>query len=265
VAAAGILWLLYALRLRRLTASIQTRFAERLQERERIARDLHDTLLQGIFGASIHFDLANNRLPADSPAKSPIQRGLELLKQVSEEGRNALRALRSPQSGDEGLEQALSRLHKEFALPGDIDFRVVAQGDPRELRPLIRDEIYLIAREAVVNAFRHSRASTIEVEVDYASRNLRILVRDNGCGIDAQVLKTGREGHWGLANMRQRAEKIGAKFEVLSRINGGTEIQLWIPGKLAFAAGSRGWFGTWFAGYSPHRENVELPSEERKK
>lgn len=265
LAAAGVLWLLYALRLRRLTASIQTRFAERLQERERIARDLHDTLLQGIFGASIHFDLANNRLPADSPAKSSIQRGLELLKQVSEEGRNALRALRSPQSGDEGLEQALSRLHKEFALPGDIDFRVVAQGDPRELRPLIRDEIYLIAREAVVNAFRHSRASTIEVEVDYASRNLRILVRDSGCGIDAQVLKTGREGHWGLANMRQRAEKIGAKFEVLSRINGGTEIQLWIPGKLAFAAGSRGWFGTWFAGYSPHRENVELPSEERKK
>lgn len=227
---------------------------------------MHDTLLQGIFGASIHFDLANNRLPADSPAKSPIQRGLELLKHVSEEGRNALRALRSPQSGDEGLEQALSRLHKEFALSGDIDFRVVTQGNPRKLRPLIRDEIYLIVREAVVNAFRHSQASTIEVEVDYASRNLRILVRDNGCGIDAQVLKTGREGHWGLANMRQRAEKISARFEVLSGIGAGTEIQLWVPGKLAFAAGSPGWFGTWFAGsYSPRRENVEQSSEERRK
>jgi signal transduction histidine kinase/ligand-binding sensor domain-containing protein len=265
LATIGILWLLYALRLRRLAASIQTRFAERLGERERIARDLHDTLLQGIFSASIHFDVANNRLPADSPAKSAMQRGLELLKQVSEEGRNALRALRSPQASDDGLEEAISRLPKEFALPEKIDFRVVTQGERRELRPLIRDEVYLIAREAVFNAFRHSQANTIEVEVDYALRNLRILVRDDGCGIDTQVLKTGREGHWGLANMRQRAEKIGGKFEVLSRINGGTEIQLWIPGKLAFEGGPPR--GSWFSGlYSPHKErNIETLGEEREK
>ena len=244
LAAVGILWLLYILRLRRLAASIRTRFAERLAERERIARDLHDTLLQGIFGASIHFDVANNRLPQDSPAKPAVQRGIELLKQVSEEGRNALRALRSPQATDEGLEEALLRLHKEFAMPENIDYRVAAQGDPLELRPLIRDEVYLIAREAVFNGVRHSQAKTIEVELDYTSRTFRVLVRDDGCGIDPQVLQTGREGHWGLANMRERAEKIGAKFEVLSRINAGTEIRLGIPGKLAFDGASSGAFWT---------------------
>ena len=101
------LWLFYALRMRRLATSIQTRFAERLEERELIARDLHDTLLQGIFSASIHFDVANNRLPSDSPAKSAMQRGVELLKQVSQEGRNALLALRSHQSTEDSLEEAL--------------------------------------------------------------------------------------------------------------------------------------------------------------
>lgn len=267
LAAIGILWLLYALRLRRMAASIQTRFAERVAERERIARDLHDTLLQGIFSASIHFDVANNRLPADSPAKSAVQRGIELLKQVSEEGRNALRALRAPQPSDDGLEEALSRLHQEFALPESIDFRVVTQGEPSELRPLIRDEVYLIAREAVFNAFRHSRANRIEVELDYAARNLHVLVRDDGCGIDPQVLETGREGHWGLANMRQRAEKIGAKFEVLSRIDAGTEIQLWIPGKLAFDGSSHQGIWTRLSGlYSPRKEqSIDSSSEGRKK
>jgi signal transduction histidine kinase len=268
VAAMGILWLLYALRLRRMAASIRTRFAERLAERERIARDLHDTLLQGIFSAAIHFDVANNRLPADSPAKSAVQRGIELLKQVSEEGRNALRALRSPQSTEDSLEEALSRLQKEFALPENFDFQVVTQGEPRELRPLIRDEVYLIAREAVFNAFRHSKAHTIEVEVDYGSRNLRVLVRDDGCGIDPQVLKTGREGHWGLGNMRERAEKVGAKFEVLSRVDAGTEIQLWIPGKLAFEGNStaRGFWTRLSGLYSSRKEqNIDRSSEELKK
>ncbi|MGA9861144.1 MAG: two-component regulator propeller domain-containing protein [Terriglobales bacterium] len=257
MAASGILWLLYALRLRRLAASIQARFDERLEERARIARDLHDTLLQGIFSASIHFDVANNRLPADSPAKSTVERGLELLKQVSEEGRNALRALRSPQSASDDMEVALSRLRTEFAFPDSVDYRVATLGEPRGLRPQIRDEGYLIAREAVVNAFRHSKASAIEVEVNYTSRNLVIQVRDNGRGIDAQVLKTGREGHWGLASMRERAEKIGAKLELLSRVNAGTEIRFAIPGKLAFEetppSRFRKWFMTLYPGWGKRR------------
>jgi len=115
---------------------------------------------------------------------------------------------------------------------------VAAEGQPRVLRPLVRDEAYLIAREAVINAFRHAQATKIEVEVDYASRNLRITVRDNGCGIDSQLLRTGREGHWGLPGMRERAEKIGGKLEVLSGIDAGTEIELSVPGALAFQDGT---------------------------
>lgn len=243
--ALGLLWLIYGLRVRQLAANIQGRFNERLEERERIARDLHDTLLQGIFSASIHFDVADKRLPTDSPAKSPLQRGLELLRQVSKEGRNTLLALRPPSSTGSDLPEALSRLRNELALPASTAFRVITEGDPQPLRPLIRDEVYLISREAVFNASRHSNASSVEVEIDFASRNLRVLIRDNGCGIDSALLKSGREGHWGLANMRERAERIGGTLEVFSRINSGTVVQLWVPGKLAFELSSSKSSWTW--------------------
>jgi signal transduction histidine kinase/ligand-binding sensor domain-containing protein len=245
LAGVGILWLLYAFRVRNLATSIQARFDDRLEERERIARDLHDTLLQGIFSASIHFDVANNRLPADSPAKPSVQRGMELLTQVSKEGRNTLLALRTTASSQSDLEEALSRLRGEFSLPANIDFRVITEGEPERLRPLIRDEVYLIAREAVINAFRHSAASAIEVKVGYISRNLRVSVRDNGCGIDEELLKSGKEGHWGLTNMRERAERIGGRFKVLSRAKAGTVVRLWIPGKLAFERSASNPFWSW--------------------
>lgn len=252
-AAIGALCLLYMLRLRRLAAAMQARFEERLEVRERIARNLHDTLVQGIYSASIHFDLANSRLQEDSPAKSAVERGLDLLRQVSQEGRNALRSLRSRQTSSEGLEKALSLLPKEFALPENIDFVVATDGQPRVLRPLVRDEAYLIAREAVINAFRHARASKIEVEVGYATRNLRVMVRDNGCGIDSQLLRVGREGHWGLPGMRERAEKIGGKLSVLSGVDAGTEIELSMPGTLAFQDGSASRFWTWLPRLYPQK------------
>lgn len=229
--------LLYRVRMRRLTRLLSIRFEERLAERTRIAQDLHDTLLQGIFGASIHFDVANKRLPSDSPAKQAMQRGIELLAQVSKDGRNTLLALRARQAHDNDLAEAVSQLRNEFALSANLDFHVITQGEPQALRPLLRDEVYLIAREAVFNAFRHAHARSIEVEINYVSGDLRLVVRDDGCGIDAEFLKSGREGHWGLANMRDRAERVGGKFEVLSRLNSGTVVQLWIPGELAFESG----------------------------
>jgi ligand-binding sensor domain-containing protein/signal transduction histidine kinase len=249
----GILWLLYALRVRRLATSIQARFDDRLEERERIARDLHDTLLQGIFSASIHFNIANNHLHADSPAKPAVQRGVDLLAQVSKEGRNTLLALRTDAASQSDLGEALSRLGVEFVLPANVDFRVVTEGEAEVLRPFIRDEVYLIAREAVINAFRHSKASTIRVKVGYVSRNLRVSVRDDGCGIDEELLKSGREGHWGLANMRERAERIGGRLRVSSRTNAGTVVRLWIPGKLAFEAAASNGFWSWLARLYPWR------------
>lgn len=248
VICAGLLALaLYRLRMQQLTHLLSVRFEERLTERTRIAQDLHDTLLQGVFSASIHFDVANNRLPADSPAKPSMQRGMELLKQVSDEGRNTLLALRSSQSRDNDLAAALSKLRNEFVVPAHIRFRVISQGEPQALRPLLRDEVYLIAREAVFNAFRHANGGSVEVEINYVSGNLRLLVSDDGCGIDPELLRSGREGHWGLANMRERAERVGGKLEVLSRVNSGTVVQLWIPGKLAFEAGPPHGLWTWLA------------------
>jgi signal transduction histidine kinase/ligand-binding sensor domain-containing protein len=244
ISATGLLWLLYTLRVRSLAAQLQTRLEERLQERERIARDLHDTLLQGIFSASLQLEIVEDRLPADSGVKLLVQQVLELTRKVGKDGRATIRSLRSSH-GDDGLEEALSQIQKQCPSQSGVDFSVVTEGEPRVVRPMIRDEVYSIGREGVINAFRHSHAKRIEVEIEYGSRYLRMRVRDDGRGIDERMLLTGREGHWGLPGMRERADKIGAKLQVLSRIGGGTEIDLLVPGKLAFDSCSSGWLPEW--------------------
>ena len=177
---AFLLWLFFHLRLGRVAARMQTRLEERLAERERIARELHDTLLQGVASAYMQLDVANDRLPPESPAKPLVQHVLDLMKQVSEEGRNAIRSLRSPVFEIDGLEQVLSRVKEEFPAQNSVDFRVVVEGKHMPLHPLIRDEVCHIAREAIINAFRHAKATKIEVEIEYAARSLGITVRDNG-------------------------------------------------------------------------------------
>ncbi len=254
-----IAWILHRLRVQQVSRQMQSRLEERLEERERIARDLHDTLLQGFISASIQLDVANDRIPADSPAKPLVERVLGLMRQVSEEGRNAIRSLRSSRRESYPLEQALSRIGGEFTNEKQVDFRVIVQGVPQSLHPAIWDEAYRIGREAVINAFRHSRASKIEVEVEYTFRNLRILVRDNGRGIDAQVLHTGREGHWGLSGMRERSEQIGATFGVLSRTGTGTEVELSIPGHIAFESESSRRWPKWFSKLFSRKTEVDRP------
>lgn len=240
---AFILWLLYRLRLRQVAARMQARLEERLQERERIARDLHDTLLQGFVSAYMQLDVANDRLPAESPAKPLVQRVLQLMQQVSEEGRSAIRRLRSPLSQGNDLEEMLSRIPEEFRTQEPIDFRIFFEGEAEPMHAVIREEVSRIAREAVINAFRHARASKIYVEIKYGIRNLAIIVRDNGCGIDQEVLEKGREGHYGLSSMRERAEKLGSKVVVMSRAGAGTEVQVSIPAKVAFVStATNGWW-----------------------
>ena len=260
---AFLLWALYRLRLRQVAARMQARLEERLAERERIARDLHDTLLQGFVSAYMQLDVANDRLPPDSPAKPLVQRVLDLMRQVSEEGRNAIRSLHSPGSDGNDLGQVLSRVQEEIPAQSPVDFRVVVEGKHRELHPVVREEACRIAREAIINAFRHANATSIEVEIEYGIRRLGITVRDNGCGIDLKVLQTGREGHWGLSNMRERAEKIGAKLDVLSRPGAGTEVQLYVPGKLAFVSPTSKPFGRWLIrwfGAKP-KNDISAPRE----
>lgn len=252
-----ILLAFYQLRLRQLTKQLNVRFEERLAERTRIAQELHDTLLQGFLSASMQLHVAVDNLPDDSPAKPRLNRVLQLMRQVTEEGRNAVRGLRSSSKNSTlDLEQAFSRIKQELGIQGPTDFRVIVEGHPRPLRPIIRDEVYRIGREALVNAFRHSRAKSIEIEVEYLSNNLRILVRDDGCGIDPQVLRSGRDGHWGLSGMRERADRIGARLKVRSRLATGTEVELSVPGPVAFSIQSSIGMLNWLTRLFP-RKSVE--------
>ncbi len=250
---------LYRLRMYQLTRRLNIRFQERLAERTRIAQELHDTLLQGFVSASMQLDVAEDQLPDDSPTKPVLKRILQLMGRVTEEGRNALRGLRTADDDSRDLELAFSRVRQELAIDEKIDYRVVAHSTTRPLHPVIRDEVYRIGREALTNAFLHSRASTIEVEVEYATRYLRIIVRDDGCGIDPQVLDAGRQGHWGLPGMRERSEGIGASLRLLSRVGAGTEVELTVPSTIAFENQSRGPVPHWLTWLN--REKFEPQSD----
>lgn len=235
----GVLLSFYRWRLHEVSKQLNLRFEARLAERTRIAQDLHDTLLQGLVSASMQLHVANDQISNDSPAKPMVGRVMQLMTQVIEEGRDAVRGLRSTSGNADDLETAFSQIGQEFGNEEVKDYRIIVEGTPRQLHPLIRDEAYRIGREALVNAFHHAQASKIEVELDYANKHLRILVRDNGSGIDAAVLQEGRDGHWGLAGMRERAESIGAQLKVRSRAQAGTEVELFIPGKVAFVSKER--------------------------
>ncbi len=241
--------IVYRLRLRRLTTQLNMRFEERLAERTRIAQDLHDTLLQGFLSASMQLDVAADHLPVDSPAKPLISRVLELMRQVIEEGRTALKGLRSAGGGSHDLAESFAGIQQELDLQERIHYQVTVEGIARPLHPLIRDEVYRIGREALVNAFRHSRANHIEVLLEYGAKQLRIFVRDDGCGIAPEVLDSGREGHWGMSGMRERAEEIGVRLKVLSGIGAGTEVEITIPGDIGFESDpserERGWLAKW--------------------
>jgi len=245
--------------LRELSKQLNDRFEERLAERTRIAQELHDTLLQGFLSASMQLHVAVDRLPADSPSTAPLNHILQLMGQVIEEGRNAVRGLRSPHSGSRDLEHAFSLIRQELAIQGEIDFRVIVEGKRRPLHPVIRDEVYRIGREALVNAFLHSRADSIEVELEYTMKHFRVLVRDNGCGMDSQVVQAGREGHWGLPGMRERAEKIGARLQLWSSPNNGTDLVLYVPGHIAFRFESSGRLSKWFAKRYPRKAEAVQP------
>ncbi len=247
---------LYRLRLYQMTRTMNLRFEERLAERMRVAQELHDTLLQGVISASMQLHVVVEQLPAGSPAQPAMDRILQLMGEVIEDGRNTLRGIRSSSESSGQLEQEFLRMHKELGMDEKINFRVVVEGSPRPLQSLIRNEIYSIGREAMVNAFRHSGANNLEVELEYAADQMTLVVRDNGCGIDPQVLRAGRDGHWGLSGMRERADRIGASFRVLSAASAGTQIELSIPGRVAFVPQTLDDRKVWFSKLYPRRMKV---------
>jgi signal transduction histidine kinase len=207
----------------------------RLEERTRIAQELHDTLLQNFLSASMQLGATVKGVPSDSPVKVRLDRILQLMEQGIEDGRKALQGLRLSDTVPLDLVQAFSSIQRELAVPSDVEFRITVIGKERPLHLCIQHEIYRIGREALINSFRHSRATRVEVDLEYGDSELRMRVRDNGCGLDSRVLETGREGHWGLAGMRERAAKIGGPLKIANSAT-GTEIELSLPSDVAMLA-----------------------------
>jgi signal transduction histidine kinase/ligand-binding sensor domain-containing protein len=239
IAALSLLaWYLYRLRLRQMTDRAELRHSERLAERTRVARDLHDTLLQSFQGLMLRLQVVDDMLP-QGKAKDALEQTLDRADQAIAEGRNAVYDLRSSPVTATDLAQALRMLGDELTTPDAAAFRLVVEGPVRDMPEIIRDELYRITREALRNAFSHARAQQIEVELIYAEGLLRVRVRDDGAGIAPAILEEGRPGHYGLPGMRERARTIGAKLAIWSGIGAGTEIELSIPGSLAYSAPPR--------------------------
>lgn len=209
-------------------------FEERLSERTRIARELHDSLLQGIVSASMQLNVTADNLPQNSKTKPQLNRVINLIGEVIKEGRNTLHGLRSFEDSSISFEQSFSQIQQSLALTEEINFKLVTIGNSHEICPPIKDEIYLIGREAIINAFNHSQAQNIKVELEFFDKHFRLLIRGDGIGIDPKILETGKEKHWGLTGMRERAAKIGGKLKIYSQEKVGTEIELFVTGYVAF-------------------------------
>ena len=199
------------------------------KERLRIARELHDTLLQGFLSASMQLCIVDNCLPADSPAKPVLSSALDLIRKGLKEARGALLGLRSPALPKGSLEEALAEIRDDFAPCGSSRLHIIILGQSRPLIPAVQNEVYLIAREALLNALQHSKGSRVEAEIEYLARKLRVVVRDNGSGIDPESMRTQQQSHWGLTGMQERAASIGAKVRLWSKQGEGTEVEISLP------------------------------------
>jgi signal transduction histidine kinase len=208
-------------------------FDERLAERTRMARDLHDTFLQTIQGSKLVADDALD--PSTDPIR--MRRALEQLSvwlgRATQEGRAALNSLRTGTMQTNDLAEGLRRATEDGLIPRSMAVTFSVVGDAREMHPIVRDEIYRIGYEAILNACTHSGASQLEVEVRYAD-DLTLRVVDNGTGIDAAVTDRGKDGHFGLQGMRERAARIGGELTLESSSYSGTEIKLIVPGGIIF-------------------------------
>lgn len=238
---------LYSLRLRQAAAAIEARFHVRTAERERIARELHDTLLQGFQALMLRFQAVSNRLSGDDPLRQDLEQALDRADTVLAEGRSRVRDLRS-----EAARADLAEAIVEVA--GDIDgvdapaIDVVIEGASKPTNPLVTEELLRIAEEAIRNAVLHARATRISVVLIFNSRYLALVISDDGVGLPAAVRDAGeRAGHYGLRGMRERAERIDGRLTLTTKPNKGTEVSVQLPAGAAYpeAANIRGWLRRW--------------------
>jgi ligand-binding sensor domain-containing protein/signal transduction histidine kinase len=258
---------LYLLRVHQISRQFLIRLEERVSERTRIARELHDSLLQGFQGLMFRLQAVRQLLPErpDDAAKF-LDSAMQVGDQAIGEGRDAVQNLRSSTFEEGELATVLGALGAELTVGMEPratpEYRVMVEGKPRELSPNVRDDIYLIAREAVRNAYQHANARHIETEVAFGDTDLSVRVRDDGIGVDSTILARGqRAGHWGLPAMRERSESIGGRLKVWSERNAGTEVELRISAVIAYAEPSIptfSWIRRLFYSAGRSRTNAEL-------
>lgn len=232
--AAGLL----QLRAQRAAARQNERLRERMAERERIARELHDTLLQGVHGLTLRFQKVANRMAAQDPNRALMEAELERADRLIIEGRDRVLELRSPGLPQLDLGAALANLGEQLAAEQDVQFGISIEGRARALNPAVQDELLQIGQEALYNAFRHARARAIRVELRYSWHGLRLTVRDDGVGMTPSLSVQGRPGHFGLTGMRERARDLSALLCLHSAPGRGTTVELWL---LALGAYARPW------------------------
>jgi signal transduction histidine kinase/ligand-binding sensor domain-containing protein len=240
-----LLWIAYHLRVLQLRRQFAIGLEARVNERTRIARELHDTLLQSLHGVLMSFQRADNLLP-DRPmeAKQRLGSAIDQAAQAITESRDAVQGLRSSTRVTNDLALAIRTLGEELAAkqtsenPPVLD--VAVEGAARDLNPILRDEVYRIAGEAMRNALEHAQARRVEVELHYDKLELRLRVRDDGKGIDPEILRNqGRSGHFGVQGMRERAKLVGGRLEIWSKLDSGTEVELSIPASIAYVSSGR--------------------------
>lgn len=223
----------YRLRLRQAVDRIQAGFEERMNERTRIAYELHDSVVQAISGSTMLVENAAEKVPNSLPmVKGYLLRAVDKLDMALTESRAALKGLRNSGNNENDLARQFSDAVSDAQTP-NVKFQLTVTGKSRALRPAIQYEVFRIGSEAISNAMKHSGASSLRVDLEYLNE-LRVLVHDDGKGIPEETLRLGKDGHFGLQGMQERADRIGASLEMYSRVGAGTEVRLTIPGHIAF-------------------------------
>jgi signal transduction histidine kinase/ligand-binding sensor domain-containing protein len=232
--------LIYRLRVAQISRRMSARFDERLAERTRVAREIHDTFLQTVQGSKMVADHALKNSADHARMLRAMEQLSTWLAQATEEGRAALHSLRASTTEKNDLAEAFRRAINECDIASRAEISFSVNGDSREMHPVVRDEIYRVGYEAIRNSCAHSGGDRLEVTLEYA-HDLTLRIGDNGVGIDSEVIEKGKEGHFGLRGMRERAERIGSKFTLVSSPDSGTVITLVVPGRIAFSTTRPNW------------------------
>jgi signal transduction histidine kinase len=237
----GLLWAIYQLRVLQMQKQFAAGLEARVEERLRIARELHDTLLQSFQGVAFQLQAVRRLMQRKTgEAAEVLDEAVMVTEEAIREGRSAIHDLRPEAAAQRNLPELLNAVGHELAALHERDkqspsYQVIVEGVQEDLSPMLQDEVYRISREVIRNAFMHAAASRIEVEIRYDHDRLRVRIRDDGKGIDPAILEEGgRPGHWGISGIRERARRIGSRLELWSEVDAGTEVELTVPASMAY-------------------------------